>query len=114
MQEASRIGNPLGVFCAVASGAYTVAALYDPADPSSGPLTALGATVVAGCTLATLLTAAVEARQARADTTAALLRLGAPTRALRAAAALRTGALLVLFVPLTLVVAELASLPLAT
>ncbi|MFF4660124.1 hypothetical protein [Streptomyces sp. NPDC001381] len=113
MQEASRIGGPLGVVCAVASGAYAVAALYDPADPSSGPLTALGASVVAGCTVATLLTAAVEARQARADTTAALLRLGAPTRTLRTAAALRTGALLSLFVPLTLVVAELASLPLA-
>ncbi|WP_329221483.1 hypothetical protein OG352_31045 [Streptomyces sp. NBC_01485] len=112
MQEASRIGRPLGVVCAVASGAYTMAALYDPADPSFGPLTTLGAVVVAGCTVATLLTAAVEARQSRADTTAALLRLGAPARTLRSAAALRTGALLTLFVPLTLVVAELAALPL--
>lgn len=112
MQEASRIGRPLGVVCAVASGAYTMAALYDPADPSFGPLTTLGTLVVAGCTVATLLTAAVEARQCRADTTAALLRLGAPARTLRSAAALRTGALLALFVPLTLVVAVLASLPL--
>ncbi|MGW2047859.1 hypothetical protein ACWCPF_22145 [Streptomyces sp. NPDC001858] len=113
MQEASRIGRPLGVVCAVASGAYTMAALYDPADPSFGPLTTLGALVVAGSTVATLLTAAVEARQARADTTAALLRLGAPAKTLRSAAAMRTGALLALFVPLTLVVAELAALPLA-
>lgn len=113
MQEASRIGRPLGVLCAVASGAYTMAALYDPADPSFGPLSTLGALVVAGCTVATLLTSAVEARQARADTTAALLRLGAPTKTLRSAAALRAGALLALFVPLTLVVAELAALPLA-
>ncbi|KUN79668.1 hypothetical protein [Streptomyces griseoruber] len=113
MQEAARIGRPLGVVCAVASGAYAVAALYDPADPSSGPLTTLGAAVVACCTVATLLTTAVEARQARADTTAALLRLGAPSKTLRIAAALRTGALLSLFVPLTLMVAELASLPLA-
>lgn len=112
MQEASRIGRPLGVVCAVASGAFTMARLYDPADPSFGPLTILGALVVAGCTLATLLTAAVEARQSRADTTAALLRLGAPARTLRSAAALRTGALLTLFVPLTLAVAELAALPL--
>ncbi|MEH0473139.1 hypothetical protein ACN6K4_003785 [Streptomyces hayashii] len=112
MQEASRIGRPLGVVCAVASGAFTMARLYDPADPSFGPLTTLGALVVAGCTLATLLTAAVEARQSRADTTAALLRLGAPAKTLRSAAALRTGALLTLFVPLTLVVAELAALPL--
>ncbi|MGW2615798.1 hypothetical protein [Streptomyces sp. NPDC001500] len=112
MQEASRIGRPLGVVCAVASGAYTMARLYDPADPSFGPLTTLGAVVVAGCTVATLLTAAVEARQSRADTTAALLRLGAPAKALRTAAALRSAALLTLFVPLTLVVAELAALPL--
>ncbi|SES16427.1 hypothetical protein SAMN04487983_103378 [Streptomyces sp. yr375] len=112
MQEASRIGRPLGVVCAVASGAYTMAALYDPADPAFGPLTTLGALVVAGCTVATLLTAAVEARQSRADTTAALLRLGAPAKILRSAAALRAGALLALFVPLTLVVAELAALPL--
>ncbi|MFI5472291.1 hypothetical protein ACIA6D_18895 [Streptomyces cacaoi] len=112
MQEAARIGQPLGVVCAVASGAYTMAALYDPADPAFGPLTTLGALVVAGCTVATLLTAAVEARQVRADTTAALLRLGAPAKTLRSAAALRTGALLALFVPLTLIVAELAALPL--
>ncbi|WP_062641654.1 hypothetical protein [Streptomyces maremycinicus] len=112
MQEAARIGQPLGVVCAVASGAYTMAALYDPADPAFGPLTTLGAAVVAGCAVATLLTAAVEARQVRADTTAALLRLGAPAKTLRSAAALRTGALLALFVPLTLVVAELAALPL--
>ncbi len=66
-----------------------------------------------GCTVATLLTAAVEARQSRADTTAALLRLGAPATMLRSAAALRAGALLALFGPLTLMVAELAALPLA-
>ncbi|MEU4875186.1 hypothetical protein [Streptomyces sp. NPDC021608] len=112
MQEASRVGRPLGVVCAVASGAYTMARLYDPADRAFGPLTTLGAVVVAGCTLATLATAAVEARQSRADTTAALLRLGAPARTLRTAAALRTAALLALFVPLTLLVAELAALPL--
>lgn len=113
MQEAARIGRPLGVVCAVASGAYAVATLYDPADPSSGPLTTLGAAVVACCTVATLLTTAVEARQARADTTAALIRLGAPGKVLRTAAVLRAVALLSLFAPLTLMVAELASLPLA-
>jgi hypothetical protein len=112
MQEASRIGRPLGVVCAVASGAYSMSALYDPSEPTVGPLTTLGALLVAGCALATLLTAAVEARQARADTTAALLRLGAPATMLRSAAALRAGALAALFVPLTLCVAALAALPL--
>jgi hypothetical protein len=114
MTEAARIGRPLGVVCAVASGTYAMTALYDTAGPSFGPLTTLGLLVVGGCTVATLLTAAAEAKHARADTTAALLRLGAPSTRLRGAAALRAGALLALFGPLTLVVAELAALPLAT
>ncbi|WP_405619712.1 hypothetical protein [Streptomyces sp. NBC_00076] len=113
MAEATRIGRPLGVVCAVASGAYAMAALDDTSGPSFGPLTILGLLLVTGCTVATLVTAAVEAKHARADTTAALVRLGAPSTTLRSAAALRAGALLALFGPLTLVVAELAALPLA-
>ncbi|MET8637514.1 hypothetical protein ACWEQ2_22765 [Streptomyces sp. NPDC004096] len=112
-QEARRIGRPLGVVCAVASAAYAAAALHGGAGPSLGPLTVLGAVLVAGCTLATLATAAVEARQARADTIAALVRLGAPATVLRTAALLRAGALVVVFVPVTWVVAELAAMPLA-
>ncbi|MEU6354291.1 hypothetical protein ABZ896_34025 [Streptomyces sp. NPDC047072] len=112
MTEATRIGHPLGIVCAVASGAYAMAALHDSSRPTFGPLTTLGLLLVTGCTLATLLTAAVEAKHARSDTTAALVRLGAPATMLRSAAALRAGALLSLFGPLTLVVAELAALPL--
>ncbi|MFJ8086112.1 hypothetical protein ACIQ6Y_36745 [Streptomyces sp. NPDC096205] len=112
MEEAVRIGRPLGVVCAVTSAAYAMGTLYDPDGATIGPLTTLGSLLVAGCTLATLLTAAVEAKHARADTTAALLRLGAPSTTLRAAAALRAGALLALFGPLTLIVAELAAQPL--
>ncbi|MFE7272564.1 hypothetical protein [Streptomyces sp. NPDC057623] len=115
MAEATRIGRPLGVVCAVASAAYAMAPLSAPATTANvGPLSTLGATVVTGCAVATLLTAAVEAKQARADTTAALVRLGAPSTLLRSAAALRAGALLAFFCPLTLIVAELAALPLAT
>ncbi|MER8011566.1 hypothetical protein [Streptomyces sp. NPDC094149] len=115
MEEANRIGRPLGIVCAVASAAYAMTTLYtpEPDEPAFGPLTSLGTLLVTGCTIATLLTAAVEARQARADTTAALLRLGAPATMLRSAAALRAAALLALFGPLTLLVAELAALPLA-
>ncbi|MEU1339530.1 hypothetical protein [Streptomyces sp. NPDC005827] len=115
MAEATRIGRPLGVVCAVASAAFAAGTLYgyDDAAPAFGPLTALGGLVVAGCTVATLLTAAVEARQSRAGTTEALLRLGAPATVLRGAAALRAGALLALFGPLTLLIADLAALPLA-
>ncbi|MFE9809605.1 hypothetical protein ACFYRN_15415 [Streptomyces sp. NPDC005227] len=110
--EARRIGQPLGVVCAVASGAFAATALYTGSRPAFGPLTTLGGLLVAGCTLLTLATAAVEAKQARADTTAALLRLGAPATTLRAAAALRVGALFAAFAPLTWAVAELAALPL--
>lgn len=65
---------------AVAAAAYVATTVYDGDGPAFGPLTTLGALLVAGCTVATLLTAAVEARDARADTTDALLRLGAPRR----------------------------------
>ncbi|MGP4052660.1 hypothetical protein [Streptomyces sp. 2A115] len=112
MEEAGRIGRPLGVVSAVASGAYAMAALYTGTRLDVGPLTTLGAFLVAGCAVATLLTAAVEARDARADTTAALLRIGAPATMLRSAAALRAGTLFAVFGPLTWAVAELAALPL--
>ncbi|OLZ66927.1 hypothetical protein AV521_26410 [Streptomyces sp. IMTB 2501] len=111
MTEATRIGRPLGVVSAVTSAGYAMTTLYAGSAPSFGPLTTLGATLVTGCTVATVLTAAVETRQCRADTTAALLRLGAPAGTLRAAAALRAAALLALFGPLTVVVAALSALP---
>ncbi|MEU3946789.1 hypothetical protein [Streptomyces sp. NPDC029526] len=112
MAEATRIGRPLGVVCAVTAATYAMAALRYPEAGAIGPLTVLGAALVTGCTVATLLTAAVEARQDRADTTAALLLLGAPPATLRRAAALRAGALLALFGPLTVVVAQVSALPL--
>ncbi|MGQ4490380.1 hypothetical protein LRE75_11690 [Streptomyces sp. 372A] len=112
MDEARRIGRPLGIVCAVLSAVIAAFALYGTGPRPFGPLTALGAVLVVGCTTATLLTSALEARQARAETARALLRLGAPASALRAATALRAGALLVLFAPLTWAIAELAALPL--
>ncbi|MFJ4272935.1 hypothetical protein ACIP29_20530 [Streptomyces coelicoflavus] len=112
MEESHRIGRPLGVVAAVAAAAYVAATVYDGDGPAFGPLATLGALLVAGCTVATLLTAAVAAKHARADTTDALLRLGAPPATLRGAAAVRAAALLALFGPLTLVVAVLAALPL--
>ncbi|MFJ7901736.1 hypothetical protein ACIQ6V_14775 [Streptomyces sp. NPDC096198] len=111
-QEARRIGGPLGVVCAVASGAYAMTAPYAGARLSFGPLTTLGALLVAGCALAALTTAAIEVRQARAGTVAALVRLGAPVALLRSAALLRAGALVLVFGPLTWAVAELAAMPL--
>lgn len=111
-EEARRIGRPLGVVCAVASGAYAMVTLSSGTRPTVGPLTLLGVLVVAGCTVLTLVTAAVESRRARADTTAALLRIGAPSALPRHAALLRAGALLAVFGPLTWTVAQLAALPL--
>ncbi|MEU1124728.1 hypothetical protein ABZ371_14450 [Streptomyces sp. NPDC005899] len=112
MDEACRIGRPLGIVCAVLSGVVAAAALYTDGPRPFGPLTALGAALVLGCTTATLLTSALEARQARARTAETLLRLGTPAAALRSATALRALVLLVVFAPLTWVIAELAALPL--
>ncbi|MFC9301243.1 hypothetical protein ACFTWG_25325 [Streptomyces albidoflavus] len=113
-EEATRIGRPVGVVCAVASGALASATLYGAGTGTSptGPLTALGGVLVAGCALATLLSAGVEARRSRASANAALLRLGAPASALRNAAALRAVTLIAVFVPLTWAVATLAAAPL--
>ncbi len=113
-EEARRIGRPLGVVCAVASGAYAMATLHSGARPDVGPLTTLGALLVTVCTVLTLVTAAVEARNARAETVEALLRLGAPTTVLRSAALLRAATLLAVFGPLTWTVAALAATPLTT
>lgn len=111
-EEAGRIGRPLGVVCAVASGAYAMVAPVSGTSPGIGPLTTLGAVVVAGCTVLTLAAAVGEARESRAETTAALVRLGVPAGTLRTAAWLRVGALCAVFVPLTWTVAELAAAPL--
>ncbi|MEV2252562.1 hypothetical protein AB0I94_18640 [Streptomyces sp. NPDC050147] len=111
-EEARRIGRPLGVLCVVGSAAYAGLTLYSGDRPDIGPLTTLGSLLVGGCAVLTLATAAVEAKHARSDTTSALLQLGAPTVMLRGTAALRAGALAVVFGPLTWVVAQLAALPL--
>ncbi|MFF4187325.1 hypothetical protein ACFYZ9_29440 [Streptomyces sp. NPDC001691] len=114
MTEARRIGRPLGVVCAVASAGIAAGTLYgDRAGPHPfGPLTGLGAALVISCTVATLLTATLESRHARARTTEALLSLGTPATLLRTAATLRAVSLLAVFTPLTLAIAELAALPL--
>ncbi|MDX3229365.1 hypothetical protein [Streptomyces sp. ME19-01-6] len=115
-QEAGRLGHSVGVLCAVATGAYAAVELYGTgAGPSGnrpfGPLTGLGAALIMMCATASALMAALEAKSARNGTTDALLRLGAPPRLLRGAAALRGLALLVLLTPLTWAVAELSTLP---
>ncbi|GAA2279467.1 hypothetical protein GCM10010145_46440 [Streptomyces ruber] len=115
-EEARRIGRPLGVLCAVASGAFTLGTVYSGTSgtrSSVGPFTVLGGLLVIGCTALTLAIVATEARDSRAHTTAALVRIGAPATMLRSAALLRAGALLALFGPLTLAVAALAAAPLA-
>ncbi|MEV6164416.1 hypothetical protein AB0L71_21265 [Streptomyces sp. NPDC052052] len=112
MNEARRIGAPLGVVCAVLSATVAAYALYGTEPRPLGPLTALGAVLVIGCTTATLLTSALEAKQDRARTTQELRQMGTPATALWAATTLRGVALLIVFVPLTWLVAELAALPL--
>ncbi|MEI7030780.1 hypothetical protein [Streptomyces pratensis] len=112
MDEARRIGRPLGALCAVFSAMVAASTLYGDGGRPFGPFTAFGAALVLCCTTATLLISALEARHARARTARALLGMGAPAAALRAASVLRVGALLALFAPLTWATAELAALPL--
>ncbi|WP_093798787.1 hypothetical protein [Streptomyces sp. Wb2n-11] len=115
MDEARRIGRPLGVVCAVASAAIATATLPDAASAAPfGPLTGLGAVLMAGCTVATLLMAALEAKHARTATAETLVRMGAPSQTLRTAAALRATAVLTVFTPVTCVLAVLAALPLTS
>ncbi|MGK5728801.1 hypothetical protein [Streptomyces sp. URMC 124] len=115
---ATRIGRPLGVLCAVASGALAAAELYGAAWDSSGPrpfgpLTGLGAALVMACVTATAITAALDSRQNRTGTTAALQRLGIPASMLRGAAILRAGVLLAVLTPLTWAIAQLVTLPMS-
>ncbi|MEV5597574.1 hypothetical protein [Streptomyces sp. NPDC052496] len=112
-EESRRIGRPLGVLCAVASGTYAAAKVYEAAPTRPfGPLTGLGAALVLACVTASALTAALEARWARTHTTAALRRLGTPRSLLHRASALRVLALLLVLGPLTWAISELAALPL--
>ncbi|MFF9482328.1 hypothetical protein [Streptomyces sp. NPDC014733] len=112
-EEARRIGRPIGVLCAVASGGYAAMKVFRAAPLETfGPLTAVGAAVVLGCVLASALAAGLESRAARADATTALRRLGAPAALLRRAATLRAATLVLVLAPLTWGVAELATVPL--
>ncbi|MCJ1679918.1 hypothetical protein MTF65_21755 [Streptomyces sp. APSN-46.1] len=113
-EEATRLGRPLGVLCAVVAGALTAAALQGRAAEllPLGPLTGPAAVQVALCAAATLLTSAVEARQARSATRETLIDLGTPSAVLRTAATLRATALVVVCVPLSWGVAQLTSLAL--
>ncbi|MBP0456201.1 hypothetical protein [Streptomyces montanisoli] len=113
MSQARSIGRPLGVLCAVVSGTFAAAALYGPGDRRPyGVLTGLGAVLVIGCALASVLTAAAEAVHSREETNSALGEAGTPAAVLRAAAGVRVLALAAVFAPLTWIVAELAAAPL--
>ncbi|GGU45425.1 hypothetical protein GCM10010211_06590 [Streptomyces albospinus] len=112
-EESHRLGRPLGVLCAVASGTYAAVTVYGtaPSHPV-GPLTTIGTSVIFACVTASALAAALESRSARARTTAALRRLGAPVSVLHRATALRALALTLVLGPLTWTVAEMATFPL--
>jgi hypothetical protein len=110
--DAPRIGPPLGVLCAVASAALAATRLYALGARPPGPLSALGAALVVGCTAATARTAASAARRSRKETVEALAPLGAPASLLRRASLLRTFAVLLVLAPVTSAVAGLASMPL--
>ncbi|QNA75634.1 hypothetical protein C8250_030460 [Streptomyces sp. So13.3] len=112
-EESPRIGRPVGVLCAVTAGALAALELYGTGDRELGPLTGLAAALITICALGTVLTAALEARRTREHSTAALVQLGVPASLLRAAAGLRCAVVLVVVIPLTVLIAQLAASPLA-
>ncbi|GGO93698.1 hypothetical protein [Wenjunlia tyrosinilytica] len=110
--ESHRLGRPVGVLCAAAfAGLATLRLWHTSARPAIDPLTVFGAVLVAVCSVATVMAAAVESRGARRPSTATLARLGAPRSLLRRAAGLRCAALIGVLAPLTWMFAELAALP---
>ncbi|AZM91498.1 hypothetical protein [Streptomyces sp. W1SF4] len=113
-EEAPRLGRPLGVLTAVGAAALTAFSPHAPGGPLTplGPLTGPAAALVALCAAGTLLTSAVESRQARSASREALAGLGTPGTVLRTAAALRAAALLAASAGLGWGVAQLTSLAL--
>ncbi|WP_443047958.1 hypothetical protein [Streptomyces sp. H39-S7] len=111
-EEAGRIGRPIGVLCAVTAGGLAALQLYGTGDRRLGPLTGFAAALITLCALATVLAAALEARRTREHSTAALVQLGAPASLLRRAVGLRCGTVLVVVLPLTALIAQLAASPL--
>lgn len=113
-EEASRLGRPLGVLAAVGAAALTALSPHGQGGPLTplGPLTGPAAALVALCAAGTLLTSAVESRQARSASREALAALGTPGTVLRTAAVLRAAALLAAAAGLGWGVAQLTSLAL--
>ncbi|MFG1809868.1 hypothetical protein [Streptomyces sp. NPDC049040] len=109
-QEARRIGHPLGLLCATATAAVAAHGLQGGGH-KLGPVTTFAAALIGLCVLAIAGTAVLEARSARARSTAALRDVGASPALLRGAVALRAGVLLAVVVPLTALIAGLATVP---
>ncbi|NJQ02277.1 hypothetical protein [Streptomyces zingiberis] len=114
--EAARVGRPVGVACAVFAALLVAGRLSGGSWlselPASGPLLPAGMGLVAGCTALTVVISAAESRAERADTTDALLHVGAPAVLLRRAVALRVAVVAAVAIPLSWSAATLATLPL--
>ncbi|MEV6011159.1 hypothetical protein AB0M29_30600 [Streptomyces sp. NPDC051976] len=110
-EEARRLGRPLGVVSATATAAFAAYHLHQEGGRPFGPLTSMAAVLIAVCVLATAATAISETKRAREPSTTALRQLGASPALLRTAVALRVGVLLLVVLPLTAVIANLATTP---
>ncbi|GAA4941336.1 hypothetical protein GCM10023238_03910 [Streptomyces heliomycini] len=108
MAEATRLGRPLGVVCAVMSAAYALSASRTTARTPLRPLVVRGCCWWPAARQATPADGRRRGQAGRADNSAALRRLGAATGTLRRAARFARARLLALFRLLTLVVAELS------
>ncbi|WP_433892989.1 hypothetical protein [Streptomyces sp. CA-111067] len=112
-EEAVRVGRPLGLLCATVTAGLGGYQLHRDGSGPLGPVTAFAAALIAVCVLATTVSALLDARRARARSTTTLRDLGATPALLRGAVALRATAVLAVLVPLTALIAGLASVPTA-
>lgn len=105
--EARRIGRPLALLCATAAAGLAAYDLHHPL----GPVTAFAAGLIAVCVLGTASLAFQETKAVRVPSTKALRELGASPALLRSALALRATVLLAAVIPLTVLIAALATIP---
>ncbi|MFI1093129.1 hypothetical protein [Streptomyces sp. NPDC020917] len=109
--ESRRIGRPLGLLCATAAAALSAYALQSGAGHRLGPVTVFAFTLIAVCVLATAAVGLSETGNARPEAQGALSAVAAPPAMLRAALAVRAGALAAVLVGVAFLVAGLSTLP---
>lgn len=109
--ESRRIGRPLGLLCATAAAALSAYALQSGGGHTLGPVTVFAFTLIAVCVLATAAVGLADTGNDRPEARGALQEVAASPSVLRAALAVRAGALAAVLVPVAFLVAALSTVP---